>query len=95
MKNWIDQNLSFVLAVIWFAFLIVMAVLFSTYNSTYQEIKMKFPVDSVQKIMPVSTLDFEPKYKVYFNNGQFITTKNYQWASTADSIEVMYVKRLK
>ena len=95
MKNWIDRNLSFVLAVIWFAFLIVMAVLFSIYSSTYQEIKMKFPVDSVQKIMPVSTLDFEPKYKVYFNNGQFITTKNYQWASTADSIEVMYVKQLK
>jgi hypothetical protein len=98
MKNWIDRNLSMVLTIGWFILIITIAALLSgcqVDNSNYQEVHMKFPIDSVQKIEPVSTLEFEPKYKVYFNNGQYVFTKNYRWASTTDSLEVIYIKKIK
>lgn len=97
MKNWINKNLSMVLAVAWFIFIMIIAALFSgcsVDNSKYVETHIKYPVDSVIEVQPVSTLEFEPKYKVYYNHGEHITTKNYRWASTKDSIEIVYVKRV-
>jgi hypothetical protein len=97
MKNWINKNLSVVLVLVWIL-LIIISLLVTRYkinDSNYREVHMKFPIDSVQKTKPVNTLEFDPKYKVYFNNGQYVFTKNYSWAMTTDSLEVIYIKKIK
>ena len=97
MKNWIEKNLSVVLVIAWFGFIMIIATLFTgctSDNTKWEETHVKLKVDSVEEVQPVSTLEFEPKYKLYLSNGSVFTVRSKSYAYQTDSVEVVYLKKI-
>lgn len=98
MKKSFFEKYALVMVLLWFVAIGLIAFIFtgcSAGTDKWNKSIVKVHVDSVKTIQPVSTLDFEPKYVMYLSNGTHVTVRNRHYAYSADSIELVYMKKVK
>jgi hypothetical protein len=98
MKQSKFENYSLWLVILWFIVIGALAFMFTgcaVKDSDYVHIKSRVHVDSVEEIRPVSTLEFEPKYRMHLSNGRSVIVRNRQYAYNTDSVELVFIKKIK
>lgn len=95
MKQSKFEKYSLWLVILWFIVIGVLAFMFTgcspAKQSDWTQIKTKLHVDSVEEIQSVSTLEFEPKFKMHLSNGRSVTVRNRSYAYNTDSVEITYL----
>jgi hypothetical protein len=98
MKQSKFEKYSLWIVILWFIVVGVLSFMFtgcSVKDGDYVHIKSKVRVDSVEEIQPVSTLEIEPRYRMYLSNGKSVIARNRQYAYNTDSVELMFIKKIK
>ena len=98
MKKGLFEKYALWLVVLWFVLIGFIAVMFtscSVREDDWSKTVVRIHVDSVETIQPASTLEFEPKYKMYLANGHHIIVRSRSYAYNTDSIEVVYMNKIK
>lgn len=99
MKQSKFEKYSLWLVILWFIAIGALAFIFTSCSPAKRtdlvEVRTKLRVDSVEEIQPVSTLEFEPKFRMYLSDGKSVTVRNRSYAYNTDSVEIIYLVPVK
>ena len=98
MKKGFFEKYALWLVILWFiaiGFVAFMVTGCSVREDNWVKTVVRVHVDSVETIQPASTLEFEPKYKMYLANGHHVIVRNRAYAYNTDSVEVVYMNKIK
>jgi len=98
MKKSTFEKYSLWLVILWFIVIGALAFIFTSCgsrNDQYIRTSTMAHVDSVEEIQSVSTLEFEPKYRMHLSNGKSVVVRNRNYAYSTDSVELVYIQKIK